>query len=445
MQPETVYLGLGANEGDRAANIHRAVERLASVPGLMVVRLSSLRESPLWGEGPEQGPYLNAVAELRSSLPPAALLAVCQAIERELLRRPAAVRNAPRPIDLDVLLHGERRIDDKDLTVPHPRMFERPFVTEPLRELGVDVDALQHRLGGATPRQIVGASEFASVCSEWLERGLRVGLVPTMGALHEGHCSLFERARRECDRVAATIFVNPLQFGPNEDLAAYPRDLPGDLRQCGRTGVDVVFTPHPADMYPAGFCSTVEVGAEAETMEGAVRPGHFRGVATVVARLFALARPHRAYFGQKDAQQVAVIRRMALDLGFPLQIVECPTVRDEHGLALSSRNAYLDDESRRAALVLSAALRAARAAFADGERDRDALLAVAQQTIAAEPRAELDYLELRREGDLGPLPAGPLPTGPLPGGRLLVAARFVGMRPVRLLDNMSLDAALEGT
>jgi pantoate--beta-alanine ligase len=244
-----------------------------------------------------------------------------------------------------------------------------------------------------------------------------------------------EIARSECDRVVATVFVNPLQFGPKEDFAAYPRDLAGDLAVCRDAGVDCVFAPTVAQMYDPDFCSHVDVGRAADGMEGAVRPGHFRGVATVVARLFAIAQPTRAYFGEKDAQQLAVIRRMTRDLGFPIRIVACPIVRDADGLALSSRNVYLGAADRAASTVLVRALRSARTAFGRGERDRDALLARARAVIAAEPRAQLDYLELRREGDLAELPPGPVA-----GGRMLVAAMFRdGVRPVRLLDNLALD------
>jgi pantoate--beta-alanine ligase len=255
-----------------------------------------------------------------------------------------------------------------------------------------------------------------------------------MGSLHAGHASLIERARRECDRVLATVFVNPLQFGEGEDLAAYPRDLDGDLRICGRAGADAVFAPAATSMYGEGFCSAVGVGREAVGMEGEQREGHFGGVATVVARLFAMARPQRAYFGEKDAQQIAVVRRMTRDLGFPVAVVACPIVREPDGLAMSSRNVYLGPEDRRAATVLVRALRSAREQFGRGLRDRDQLIAHARAVLASEPRCHVDYVELRREGDL--FPTAP---GDVDGGRLLVAGRFFdGAVPVRLLDNLTL-------
>jgi pantoate--beta-alanine ligase len=428
------YLGVGANEGEREVAIRAALDRLASVPGTRVLRVSRLRPSRLVGNGPEQGEFLNGVAEVATVLPPQALLAVCKALEAAAGRTLPAGVNQPRPLDLDILLYGDQCIDRSDLVVPHPRIAERPFVLEPLAELGIDAAAVAALANPMRPRLVRSAAEFGARCAEWTAGGALCGLVPTMGALHRGHASLLGRARSECDRVAATIFVNPLQFGVGEDLATYPRDLDGDLRVCRDAGVDAVFAPSAEEMYPPGFCSTVAVGKEAETMEGQVRPGHFAGVATVVARLFALARPHRAYFGQKDAQQVAVVRRMVRDLGFAVRIVECPIVREPDGLALSSRNIHLGDADRTAAPVLYRALRTAQLAYRGGERGRDVLLERARAVVAAEPRAELDYLELRSDGELRPLPPGPVA-----GARMLIAARFAGTRPVRLLDNMALD------
>jgi pantoate--beta-alanine ligase len=433
MHATTVYVALGSNLGDRQAHLAHAVQRLGQVPGIEVVRQSSFHDSVYVGGGPPQPEYRNGVVELRTTLSPAALLGVCQALEQEAGRESPHPRNAPRPLDLDIVFFGDRVIDSRDLVVPHPRWHEREFVQAPLRELGVDLDTRPRRQP-AEPIEL--PADFAARCSTWHAGGCVIGLVPTMGSLHRGHARLLEIARAECDRVAATIFVNPLQFGPHEDFAAYPRDLAGDLAICRDAGVDAVFTPSVASMYDAAFCSHVAVGKAAEGMEGAVRPGHFGGVATVVARLFALSRPHRAYFGEKDAQQLAVIRRMTQDLGFPLRVVACPIVRDHDGLALSSRNVYLSPADRAASPVLHRALRSTCEQFARGEHDRDRLLARARAVLATEPRAAIEYVELRGEGDLAELPPGPVAAG-----RLLIAARFHGgARPVRLLDNMSLQA-----
>lgn len=258
-----------------------------------------------------------------------------------------------------------------------------------------------------------------------------VGLVPTMGYLHEGHLSLVRRARAENDIVIATIFVNPTQFGPHEDLATYPRDLPRDLALLEAERTDIVFAPaSPAEMYPPGYQTWVDLTDLPTKLEGARRPGHFRGVATVVAKLFNLTRPHRAYFGQKDAQQCVVIRRMVADLNFDLEVVVCPTVREPHGLAMSSRNAYLTPEERERAAVLYRALQAAAAALAAGERDAGALRRVMGEVLAAEPLAQVEYVSIADPETLDEL------EGELPGPALASLAVRIGR--ARLIDNLVL-------
>lgn len=219
-----------------------------------------------------------------------------------------------------------------------------------------------------------------------------VGLVPTMGYLHAGHLSLVSRAREECASVVASIFVNPTQFGPQEDLKAYPRDLPGDLHLLEKQGVDLVWMPTPEIMYPVGYQTWVTVEEVTLPLEGAFRPGHFRGVTTVVAKLFNAVQPQKAYFGQKDAQQAVVISQMVKDLDFPLEIVVCPIVREPDGLAMSSRNVYLSPAERQAALVLYHALMAAKSAYDAGERGADKLRQILSDTIQDEPLARLQYV-----------------------------------------------------
>ena len=253
-----------------------------------------------------------------------------------------------------------------------------------------------------------------------------VGFVPTMGFLHAGHISLVERARAECRSVAASIFVNPTQFGPNEDLTKYPRDLPRDLRLLETAGVDLVWTPTPEIMYPAGFQSWVTVDGLTRTLEGEVRPGHFRGVTTVVAKLFQAVGPDKAYFGQKDAQQAAVIRQMVKDLDFPVEIVVCPIVREADGLAMSSRNVYLNTEERKAATVLFRSLSAAKSAFDSGEREAEKIRALVREIIAAEPLARLQYVSCADYDTLEELEQ-------VIGKALLSMAVYLGK--TRLIDN----------
>jgi pantoate--beta-alanine ligase len=259
------------------------------------------------------------------------------------------------------------------------------------------------------------------------------GFVPTMGYLHAGHLSLARAARAECATVVASIFVNPAQFGPNEDLSRYPRDLPRDLNLLASAGVDLVFTPTAAEMYPAGFATYVEPGgALTERLEAAARPGHFRGVATVVTKLFQIVAPDVAYFGQKDAQQVAVIRRMIADLNLPVELRVLPTVRERDGLAMSSRNAYLNTEERAAAVVLYRALEAGQALIAsDPAASAQRVIEAMRGVIAAEPRARLEYADVCDPDTFAPLEALRAPA-------ILAIAARVG--PARLIDNFLLRA-----
>src|SRR5580704_18156710 len=224
--------------------------------------------------------------------------------------------------------------------------------------------------------------------------GRVIGLVPTMGALHDGHTALVKRARQECSSVVASVFVNPKQFGPKEDYKKYPRDLEKDAKTLGDVGVDALFAPGVSDVYPEGFRTYVNVEGISERLEGCSRPGHFRGVATVVLKLFEIVQPHFAYFGRKDAQQVRIISEMMRDLNLDTEIVVCPVIREADGLALSSRNAYLSGEERKAATVLSRALRAAETELAAGVRDSLELQRVMHNVLAAEPRARVDYAEI---------------------------------------------------
>ncbi|HWH34215.1 MAG TPA: pantoate--beta-alanine ligase [Acidimicrobiales bacterium] len=273
-------------------------------------------------------------------------------------------------------------------------------------------------------------SELPTVLDAERRAGRRVGLVPTMGALHPGHHALIQRAAAQCDVVAATVFVNPLQFGRGEDFAAYPRDLGADVTRAGRAGADIVFAPAAGDMFPPGHQTTVGAGRLGEMLEGASRPGHFDGVATVVAKLCALAGPSRVYFGEKDYQQLLIVRRLAVDLGFPVEVVACPTVRDLDGLAWSSRNHLLDPHERAAAPVLYRALRAGAASILAGELDPAEVGALVGDIAEAEPLVSLDYAAAVEAATLA------VPEKLHGHTRILVAAR---LGATRLIDNVGVE------
>ncbi|HUR96143.1 MAG TPA: pantoate--beta-alanine ligase [Gemmatimonadales bacterium] len=264
--------------------------------------------------------------------------------------------------------------------------------------------------------------------------GRRVALVPTMGYLHEGHLRLVDEARTRADAVVMSIYVNPLQFGPNEDLARYPRDLPRDRTLARERGVDALFVPSDAVMYPVGSEIRVVPGPTADRWEGAARPGHFAGVLTVVAKLFHLVTPDVACFGRKDIQQATLIRQMVKDLDWPLEVVVVPTVREPDGLALSSRNAYLDGEERRRALVLSGALHAVHRAFQAGERQAGALAEVARTRLAAEPQVLVEYIAIAEPRTLEPVQQ-------VERGTVVALAARVGR--TRLIDNIVLGEAFD--
>jgi pantoate--beta-alanine ligase len=260
--------------------------------------------------------------------------------------------------------------------------------------------------------------------------GKRLGFVPTMGALHEGHLSLVRAARASCDGVAASIFVNPTQFGPNEDLAKYPRPFERDREMLAREDVELLFAPSVAEMYPAGVLTWVTVEGLSEKLDGRSRPGHFRGVTTVVAKLFHVVQPDAAFLGQKDAAQVAIIRRMVRDLNLPVEIVACPIVREPDGLAISSRNAYLDPEQRKRALVLHRSLMRVQRLADAGEREVAKLMAAGRAEVDEEHSVHLDYFELVDPESLDPVED-------ISDGALAAVAAFVGN--TRLIDNILLE------
>jgi pantoate--beta-alanine ligase len=271
--------------------------------------------------------------------------------------------------------------------------------------------------------------DMRSECRAARGGGQRLGLVPTMGALHEGHLSLVREAGSSCDIVAASIFVNPTQFGANEDLAKYPRSFERDCELLRKKNVELLFAPTAEEMYPAGAATWVVVEGLSGKLDGRSRPGHFRGVTTVVTKLFHIVEPDAAFFGQKDAAQVAIIRRMVRDLNFPVEIVACPIVREPDGLAMSSRNAYLDGQQRKQALVLHRALMRVKELSDAGECDAGLLVAAGREEIAGEKSVRLDYFEIVDRDSLDPVEA-------VAPGALVAVAAFVG--GTRLLDNVLL-------
>ena len=273
-------------------------------------------------------------------------------------------------------------------------------------------------------------SEVRAQVKDWRKQGLSVGFVPTMGYLHEGHKSLIERAVKENDKVVVSVFVNPMQFGPTEDLASYPRDIERDCALCQDAGAELVFNPEPSEMYAPDFCTFADMTGLTDVLCGKSRPVHFRGVCTVVSKLFNIVVPDRAYFGEKDAQQLAVIRRMVRDLNFDIEIVGCPIIREEDGLAKSSRNTYLSAEERKAALILSRSLALGKKALENGERNADKIREIITESINTEPLSRIDYVEV---SDLFTLERQETITSDI----LVAIAVYIGK--TRLIDNFTFN------
>lgn len=275
-------------------------------------------------------------------------------------------------------------------------------------------------------RLVKTVKEVREIVNEWRKQGLSVGFVPTMGYLHEGHKSLIEKSVSQNDKTVVSVFVNPTQFGPNEDLASYPRDIERDKALVESAGGDLIFNPEPAEMYPGNFTTTVNTTQVTELLCGAKRPVHFGGVCLVVSKLFNIVKPDRAYFGQKDAQQLAVIKRFVKDLNFDIQIVGCPIIREEDGLAKSSRNTYLNAEERKAALILSKSLALGLEAVKNGQRDSKKVIQIIEDNLKTEPLAKIDYVEIVDNENIQR-------TDVIKGEILCAIAVYIGK--TRLIDN----------
>jgi len=436
-------LALGSNQGERIANLLAALAELRSHPAVSVERVSSFLETRPVGGPPGQSNYFNAAAIVETQLAPAELIAALLKIEKKLGRE-RSERWGPRTIDLDVLLCGDQVINQPEIAVPHPRMQERPFVLAPAAEIAGDwvhptsqktigqlLASLPDTSGDLGLRVITSPGEIQAAVLELRREGRRVALVPTMGALHAGHLSLVHIARQHAKIVVATIFVNPTQFGPHEDFGKYPRTLDADLQALSDARCNLVFVPSQADIYPPGFSTYVEPPAVAQPLEGVCRPGHFRGVATVVLKLFHVVPAHVACFGQKDFQQLLVIRRMVEDLSLPIEIVSCPIVREPDGLAMSSRNRYLSPAERQQALAISQALERAAQLAAAGEKNAAAITSQMHSILKQAGIERIDYATLADPETLTELKT-------LDGPAVALIAAHVGK--TRLIDNRLLNS-----
>jgi pantoate--beta-alanine ligase len=416
-----------------------AIAEIRKQPAICLQAVSSFHETAPVGGPPGQANYFNAAVAIETKLSPADLQGMLAAIEQKL-GRTRAERWGPRTVDLDLLLYGDSTIETPELTIPHPRMAERRFVLAPAAEIAAD---LQHpRTGktigqmlaelpaaaeGANPlRVFTSPTDMQATILRLREAGRRIGIVPTMGALHPGHLSLVEVAKDQADVVVATIFVNPTQFGPKEDFGKYPRTLDNDLTALSAAGCDLVFVPASEDIFPPGFSAYVEPPDVAQPLEGVCRPGHFRGVATVVLKLFHLIPAHIACFGQKDFQQLLVIRHLVRDLALPIEILPCPTIREPDGLALSSRNRYLSPTERQQALALSRALRRAEELVSRGERDSQRVIATMRTILTEGGIRAIDYIAVADRETLAELPVLDCPA-------VALVAAHVGA--TRLIDN----------
>jgi len=428
-------IGIGSNLGNRELHIKKAIEFLKNIDGVTVEKTSSIYETKPFGGPAGQNDFLNGVIKIRTSLEPSVLLKDLQNIENSLMRK-RTTKNGPRTIDLDILTYGKRVIKEPDLLIPHPKLDRRSFVLKGFFEvapefihplLGKSIREIYKGSGTKSVKTIKSIPEMMSYSRARHKSGKRIGLVPTMGYLHEGHLSLMRKARKEADVVVISIFVNPTQFSPQGDFKKYPRNFRGDERLAKSCGVDTIFYPEVKDIYPDGYRTYVNVEELTKALCGASRPGHFRGVTTVVAKLFNITQPDIAYFGQKDAQQAIAIKQMVKDLNMPVKIKVLPIVREKDGLAMSSRNAYLKEQERKDALILYQSLLKARGLITKGEKSADKIKAAMRKMISEKKTAKIDYISIVNAKNLKDVKL----TGP---GTLIAVAVKIGS--TRLIDNI---------
>ena len=373
-----VYIALGSNIAPRKFFIDSAAKKIAEEKEITLKRHSSVYDTYPVG-GPPQDRFLNSVVEIETSLKPRELLLKLLQIER-LFGRIRHGKNRPRTIDLDILLYDDLVLRKRGVVIPHPRMHKRDFVMLGMNEISPTVihpvlkKSVNKIYNERKMRTIRSPKEAYSYICALKRKGKRIGFVPTMGYLHEGHLSLIKKARCENDIVVISIFVNPVQFGPREDYRRYPRDLKRDKAMAKKAGVDIIFYPDTKDMYAPSYSTYVDVEKISENLCGHFRPGHVRGVATVVTKLFNIIPADNAYFGQKDAQQAFIIKRMAKDLNIPTSIKMVPIVREKDGLAMSSRNTYLSKKERSEATALFKSLRLANNLIRKGARKANVII-----------------------------------------------------------------------
>jgi len=437
-------IALGSNLGDRAQNLLTALDLLRSNSRISVHQVSSFHLTSPVGGPTDQGAYLNAAAVIDTTLSPSELLHCLLGVEQKL-GRVRTERWGPRTIDLDMLLYEDAVIETPEITVPHPRMHDRRFVLAPAAEVAADfvhpgtrqtvgdmLRALPAAMSNDPNFQIdTSPTAIQTKLLELRKQEKRIGFIPTMGALHAGHISLVEHARKLADIVIASIFVNPTQFGPQEDFQKYPRTLDDDLRGLAAAGCDLVFVPSATDIYPPGFSSYVDPPDVAHPLEGVYRPGHFRGVATVVLKLFQIVPAHFACFGRKDYQQLQVIKRMVADFAIPMEIIGCPTIREPDGLAMSSRNRYLSAAERQQALSLSRALSQAEQMFRRGERNAKKIASEMKATLLSAGIEKIDYAAVADPDTLAEFDT-------IDRSAIALLAAHVGT--TRLIDNQFLSA-----
>lgn len=425
------YIALGSNIAPRRSFINSAIRKIGQQRDIILKRCSSIYDTYPVGESLRER-FLNSVVEIETNLKPQELLTRLLGIEKSLGRIRVG-KNSPRRIDLDILLYDNLIVKEKNLTIPHPRMHNRDFVMFGMNEIAPMVihPILKKRISeiynGRPMKVIRNPEETYKYINSLKNEGKQIGFVPTMGYLHEGHLSLIRKARRENDIVVISIFVNPTQFGPHEDFKRYPRDFRRDKTLAKKEGVDVIFYPNVKDMYASDHSTYVDVEKISESLCGRFRVGHFRGVATVVTKLFNIVPADNAYFGQKDAQQAFIIKRMVRDLKFPVKIKILPIIREKDGLAMSSRNTYLNERERREATVLYKSLLLAKDLIKKGERKADKIIKCMKDLIKSRSSARIEYISIVDTEELKDIKNI--------GGKVLIAlAAYFGK--TRLIDNV---------